>query len=89
LKEYFHLLRSQIKDGKLKEPAHLDSLGVLKERITDLEREQVTLQSTSVRDKRTIKDLEDGNPHFDISEFRTTTNERFTRITSIRNISQT
>jgi cell division protein FtsB len=62
LEEYFRLLRSQIKDGKLKERTHLDSLGVLNERIADLEKEQVTLQSTNMRDKRTIKDLEDGNP---------------------------
>jgi len=87
LEEYFRLLRSQIKDGKLKELAHLDSLGVLKERIADLEKEQVTLQSTNTRDKRTIKDLEDGNPYLNISEFRITTNEGCTRITSVRNIS--
>jgi hypothetical protein len=89
VEEYFRLLRSQIKDGKLKEPAHLDSLDVLKERIANLEEEQVTLQSTNTRDKRTIKDFEDGNPHFNTSEFRIATNERCTRVASVRNISQT
>lgn len=43
------------------EPTHLDSLGILKERIVNLENEKVTLQSVNTNAKRTIKELEDGS----------------------------
>ena len=62
--EYFQLLRSQITDGKLKEQ-HL-SIGMLKERISILEQEQIQLRSTNTRAQSIIKDLEDGKPHLSI-----------------------
>jgi hypothetical protein len=49
----------QIKEGVAKEVSRLDSLGLLKDRIGELELKLVTLQSGSVRDKRTIKELEE------------------------------
>jgi hypothetical protein len=77
--EYFCLLRSQIKDGTVKEPTHLDSLGLLKERIANLEQEQITLRSTSVGDKRRIKDLEDGITSFlEGSHYRITKTQKCT-----------
>ena len=60
--EYFRLLRSQIKDGDIKDVTHLDTLGILKERISTLEQEQVLLRCTNTGAQKTIKDLEDGIP---------------------------
>jgi hypothetical protein len=61
----------QIKEGVAKEVSQLDSLGLLKDRIAELELKLVTLESGSVRDKRTIKELEEG-----ISEISTKTDAR-------------
>jgi hypothetical protein len=58
--EYFVLLRSQIKDGAVREETHLDVLGVLKSRIASLEKDQTVLRSTNTRDKRTIEVLSEG-----------------------------
>ena len=53
-------MRSQIKDGEVKDVTHLEPLGVLKERISILEQEQVLLRCTHTRAQKVIKDLEDG-----------------------------
>jgi len=60
--EYVRLLRSQIKDGEVKDVTHLDTTGVLKERISALEQEQVQLRCANTRAQKVIKDLEDGVP---------------------------
>jgi hypothetical protein len=60
----------------MKEPTHLDALGILKERIAILEKEQIALQSTNTTAKRTIKELEDGNSISCVSKHRITKVQR-------------
>jgi hypothetical protein len=61
--EYIRLLRSQIKSGQVKEPVNLDVSAVLKQRISSLEEQNLTLQCNFVTHKRTLEDLEAGSPH--------------------------
>lgn len=58
--EYFHLLRSQIKDGAIRRETHLDVLGVLKDRISILEKEWTSLRNEGTIAKRTIAQLTQG-----------------------------
>jgi len=58
--EYFRLLRSQIREGCVSDVVHLYANGVLKERISALEQENMTLISVSTTDKRRIQELEEG-----------------------------
>jgi hypothetical protein len=59
--EYLQLLRSQVKRGQVKQPVNLDVISLLKQRISSLEEQNLSLQCNNVTHKRTIEDLDVGS----------------------------